>query len=154
MRYGHYWIEHANARSTGVALGLCPVLPNERRDGRGWMSVSLARQAVDSDGFDYNNAVGVLLTAEDMARFIHVLNGRAESLCDGKGILYRQASGDAVQLRLWHQASLGECYVMKMSFSKAGTGSSESIFFSFTEVEATVICNLMENSMTKVCFGE
>lgn len=150
MRYSHYWIEHKNASSTGVALGICPVLPNERSDGRGRMSVMLARQVVDSDGFDYENAVGVLLTAEDMARFIHVLNGLDESVCGGKGLLYHQASGDAVQIRLWHQCACpGASYVMKIV-----TVSSESISFSFTEVEATVICNLMENSMTKVCFGD
>lgn len=155
MRYSHYWIEHANSRSTGVALGLCPVLPNERSDGRGRMSVLLARQAVDSDGFDHENAVGVLLTAEDMAKFIHVLNGRDESICGGKGIMYHQAGGDTVLFRLWHQCVCpGASYVIAMSVRKAGTGIAESISFSFTDVEATVICNLMENSMTKVCFGE
>lgn len=155
MKYSHYWIEHANARSTGVALGICPVLPNERSDGRGRMSVLLARQAIDSDGFDYENAVGVLLTAEDMSRFIHVLEGRDESICEGKGIMYRQASGDTVLFLLWHQCVCpGASYVITMSVRKAGTGSSGSISFSFTEVEATVICNLMESSMTKVCFGD
>lgn len=159
MKYSHYWIEHPNSRRTGVALGLCPVLPNEMSDGRGRMSIMLVRQDVDSDGFgydsdgiDYENSVGVLMTADDMARFIHVLHGRDESICDGKGIMYHHENGDTVLLRLWHQYT-EPLYAITMS-KKDKDGNLESISFSFTEVEATVICNIMEHSIPKVCFGD
>lgn len=92
------------------------------------------------------------MTADDMARFIHVLHGRDESICDGKGIMYHHENGDTVLFRLWHQYT-EPLYAITMS-KKDKDGNLESISFSFTEVEATVICNIMEHSIPKVCFGD
>ena len=85
-------IYHANARGTGSVLGI-ELRPVEVPSG-GQVLISLAKQkAIRKDGkpitpqFDYENRIWSCLDPWGVEQIIEVVEGSAESINDGKGII-------------------------------------------------------------------
>ena len=151
-----YNIYHPNGKGNGSALSLELYKASEQNIGKVILGISPQKPVVSDTGkplfpsFDWENRTAVRLEAVEVENMLEVLEGRTESINDGKGLISVKG-GITTTFSLRHIIDPVSGYVMEIEIRDGDNTTRRAI--TLTPTEGGMLYHGLTASMGLLMFG-